>query len=169
MAASRSIDPNAIGSLVPPFGGSNGGSGGSSGGAAGSVFQWNAAGLTAGYFANAVDFDGMASSNAALAGDGPFDGQRVVDIGVSIANLVVSQRVPSGTPGSTRVAFYRIRAGTVLRLGDVTLPNTAQFELVTAGPTDAALLADDILFVSLEVIAAGVGEADISCYLELTP
>lgn len=140
--------------------------GGGGGGGPGEVFQWNANGDLPAFDPQAGSFNGFLSSNALLAGPGPFDGQRQVQAPQTIAALRVTQRVPSTVPSTTTVEFYRIRAGVVTTLGTVSLNNTVQFQANTAAPASAGLLAADVLFVSFAAIP-GLDAADFSCWLEL--
>lgn len=162
----RAWEPNAIGSIVPPFGGARNGGGGGGAGVV-SPALWNANGLLSGHFAQAASFNGMAIGNAALAGDGPFDGQRVVARPGTIRLLHVIQRVPRTNAVDTEVEFYRLRAGVVTSLGVVVLAATSNFAAASLAPSDSALVLGDILFVSFAVQSTDPTSADLTAYLEL--
>lgn len=165
----RGVEPNAIGSMVPPFGGSSGGGGGG-GVSVASPLLWNANGMLSGFNVQGANFNGLLSSNALLAGDGPFDGMRVVAAAATVLNLHVIQRVPNTlVPATnTQVQFYRIRGGTVTSLGVVSLAAAANFAAGSTAPASATLLVGDILFVTFAAQSTDPTGADLTAYLELS-
>lgn len=129
---------------------------------------WNAMGLLAGHFAQAGSFDTLLSSNAALAGDGPFDGQRVILEAATITNMQAIQRVPNTNPVNTQVEVYRIRAGTVTSLGVISGAMLTNFGTASQLPGIAGLQVGDILFVSFAAQSTDPTGADLTVYLELS-
>lgn len=163
----RGVEPNAIGSMVPPFGGGSSNSSGGGGAGVVSPALWNANGLLSGHFAQAASFDGLPVAAVSLAGDGPFDGQRVVARPGTILNMHAIQRVPNTDPANTQVEVYRIRAGTVTSLGVISGAMAANFASATQAPVAPTLQVGDILFVSFAVQSVDPTGADLTVYLEL--
>lgn len=141
---------------------------GSAGGAgSSSPFAWHANGLLSGHFAQAGSFNGMAVGNAALAGDGPFDGQRSVALAATILNMRAIQRVPNTNPANTQVEVYRLRGGVVTSLGVISGAMATNFATAVQAPGVADLQAGDILFVSFAAQSVDPTGADLTVYLEL--
>lgn len=141
----------------------------SSAGGAGSSspFAWNANGLLSGHFAQAGSFNGMAVGNAALAGDGPFDGQRTAALAATILNMRAIQRAPNTNPVNTQVEVYRLRGGVVTSLGVISGAMATNFATAVQAPASAAIQAGDVLFVSFAVQSTDPTGADLTVYLEL--
>lgn len=132
------------------------------------AFEWNLDGLLSGApIQPPGGFDGMATSNPALLGPGPFDGARVVTRPGTIVLSGFVLRV-SAVP-VTFVEFYRIRAGIVASLGPVVgLGATGNaFSGVSTVPSVTDLLPGDLVFIALA--EAAVGAEDLSAYLQVTP
>lgn len=143
-----------------PFG-STGGAGSSS------PLVWNANGLLSGHFAQAGSFNGMAVGNPALAGDGPFDGQRNIARPTTILNMRAIQRVPNTNPANTQVEVYRLRTGVVTSLGVISGPMATNFATAAQAPGDPALAIGDVMFVSFAAQSVDPTGADLTVYLEL--
>lgn len=141
---------------------------GSAGGAgSASPFVWNANGLLSGHFVQSGSFNGMAIGNAALAGDGPFDGQRTAARAATILNMHAIQRVPNTNPANTQVEVYRIRAGVVTSLGVISGAMATNFAAASQAPASAAIQAGDVLFVAIAAQSVDPTGADLTVYLEL--
>jgi hypothetical protein len=132
-----------------------------------SPFVWNANGLLSGHFAQSGSFNGMAVGNAALAGDGPFDGQRTVAIAATILNMRAIQRAPNANPANTQVEVYRLRGGVVTSLGVISGAMATNFATASQAPGAAALQAGDVLFVAFAAQSVDPTGADLTVYLEL--
>ena len=134
-------------------------------------FEWNLNGALVLFTPQPGTFDGMAASDPALSGPGPFDGTRRVRRAGTLALSGFTLRVPAALPGGpTFVEFYRMRAGIVASLGLVGLGTVAPttFSGVSSVPTVTDLQAGDLLFVALGAVAP-VGTQDLSAFLAVAP
>ena len=136
-------------------------------------FEWNLNGVLGATFPQPGTFDGLLTTDPALAGPGPFDGTRLVRAAGTLLTLGFVVRVPATAPGGvTSVEFYRIRAGVVTSLSAPSLFTVVpgNFSLVSVpvpGPL-AAVLPGDLLFVALAAVAP-LGAADLSAFIEVAP
>lgn len=117
------------------------------------TYVFRANGLLSAFGVQAASYNGLLTSNALFIPlTGIFDAAQHVSSESIIVALALTQMIPASAPASTTVEFYRVRAGSVLSLGTVTLPNTAQFALATAVPGTTDLIPDDQLFVAFAAL-----------------
>jgi len=152
-----------IGSMVPIFG---------AGGARSAIarrsaitYTWLANGLITLYPIQPSSFNGLAYNNPLIAGNGPFDGGRVVQYPATILVINATQRVAATAPASatSTIEIYRMRGATVDSLGTMTLAPAPgeNFRISQYNPAITDLANEDVLFVSFAAVA-GASAADIS-------